>query len=366
MGLINKIEDKLGSHKNDTTTTDSKHSNSSGLNSSSDNYNTTTGSHNTGATGHQPGLSSGTGMGSSAGTTGGSSLRHPVQSAENEYGRSNAPGSYPTGSSGTGSHIPGTSNTGGSHVPGSSTAGYGGPGGISSRDHAGVGGYGTETHPSLREQERMGGAGYTGPASHTIGPHNSDTANVLDPRVQPDPRVQHGAHTTSGPHQSDLANRADPRVDSDRSNQHHYGRDAALAGGAGTAAAYGAEHHGHHDHHGSHTSPREPYDPYSSSGQRTAAQRQPEDEYGRTGHHTGGIGSRDREPSDLLPGHQAQNPGAIPTAGGATVGSSGYNSSHPGYDDGKKEAYRQSTMGGGPTTAGPHKNDMMNKLGKRA
>lgn len=346
MGLISKIEDKLGGHKNDASTTDSKHSNTSGLNSS-DKYNTTSGSHGhgtsaTGQPGHSSGgLSSGA-AGAGAGTGPGSSLRHPVQSAENQYGSSNT--------AGAGSHIPGTSGAGygsshtgaGSHIPGSGSttgAGYGGPGGISSRDHAGAGGYGTETHPSLREQERMGGAGYTGPASNTIGPHPTDTANVLDPRVRPDPQMQHGAHTTAGPHQSDMMNRADPRVDSDRSKEHHYGRDAALAGGAG-AAGYGA---GHHGTHGSHATPREPYDPYSSAGQRTAAQR---------------------EPADLLPGHQAQNPSAIPTAGGAPVGSSGYDSSHPGYDDGKKEAYRQSTMGGAPNTAGPHKNDMMNKLGR--
>lgn len=73
------------------------------------------------------------------------------------------------------------------------------------------------------------------PASKTIGPHSSNVANVLDPRVQPDPSKQKG-HTTTGPHQSDTLNRADPNVDE---KQHHYGRDAAIAGGAG-AAGYGA------------------------------------------------------------------------------------------------------------------------------
>lgn len=75
------------------------------------------------------------------------------------------------------------------------------------------------------------------PASKTIGPHKSNIANILDPRVQPDPAKQKD-HTTTGPHQSDMLNKADPRVD-DKAGQHHYGRDAAVAGGAG-AAGYGA------------------------------------------------------------------------------------------------------------------------------
>ncbi|KAL1592232.1 hypothetical protein SLS60_011309 [Paraconiothyrium brasiliense] len=111
----------------------------------------------------------------------------------------------------------------------------------------------------------------SGPASSTIGPHKSNVANVLDPRVQPDPALQkhhHAAPTvedpapsTVGPHKSDVANIVDPRVlpdpqkqkglskeqadkldpkaTEDASKQHHYGRDAAVAGGAG-AAGYGA------------------------------------------------------------------------------------------------------------------------------
>ncbi|KAF2010884.1 hypothetical protein BU24DRAFT_496060 [Aaosphaeria arxii CBS 175.79] len=102
----------------------------------------------------------------------------------------------------------------------------------------------------------------TGPASSTIGPHKSNVANVLDPRVQPDPALQkhHQSGSTTedpashtiGPHKSNVANVLDPRVQPDpakqkateptaqpATEQHHYGRDAALAGGAG-AAGYGA------------------------------------------------------------------------------------------------------------------------------
>ncbi|CAD0089751.1 unnamed protein product, partial [Aureobasidium vineae] len=92
-----------------------------------------------------------------------------------------------------------------------------------------------------------GGRTETDPASKTIGPHKSNLMNVIDPRVQPEPEKMKD-RTTAGPHQSDMMNRADPRVDSDLSkqNEHHYGRDAALAGGAGAAGIgayeYGKQH----------------------------------------------------------------------------------------------------------------------------
>ena len=46
--------------------------------------------------------------------------------------------------------------------------------------------------------------------------------------------------STTGPHSSNIANKADPTVDSDRSKDHHYGRDAGVAGAVG-AGAYEAE-----------------------------------------------------------------------------------------------------------------------------
>ncbi|RMZ70822.1 cell surface [Pyrenophora seminiperda CCB06] len=76
------------------------------------------------------------------------------------------------------------------------------------------------------------------PASRTIGPHSSNIANIVDPRVKPDPSKQKG-HTTSGPHQSDTLNRLDPKVNDKAGQEHHYGRDAAAVGGAG-AVGYGA------------------------------------------------------------------------------------------------------------------------------
>jgi hypothetical protein len=58
----------------------------------------------------------------------------------------------------------------------------------------------------------------TGPASKTIGPHSSNVANVLDPRVKPEPeKMKESEPITTGPHKSDLANIADPRIQSEPS-----------------------------------------------------------------------------------------------------------------------------------------------------
>lgn len=76
----------------------------------------------------------------------------------------------------------------------------------------------------------------TGPASKTIGPHDSNVANIMDPRVQPEPEKMKES-TTTGPYSSDMANKADPRVQADPAKETHYGRDAAVAGGVGAAGA---------------------------------------------------------------------------------------------------------------------------------
>ena len=172
----------------------------------------------------------------------------------------------------------------------------------------------------------------SGPAKSTIGPHQTDIANILDPRVQPDPALQkhhHAAPTaddpapsTVGPHKSDAANILDPRVLPDPQKQkahpkeeHHYGRDAAVAGGTG-AAGYGAyEAAKSYDEHPATqpttalenqrydptaTSTRDStlgtaqrtHDPASGSSQRTHDQDQkPEHHYGRDAAVAGGLGA---------------------------------------------------------------------------
>jgi hypothetical protein len=74
-------------------------------------------------------------------------------------------------------------------------------------------------------------------AHHTAGPHGSDMANKMDPRVDSDRDGSnrgmgtgmtgtHGSHTTAGTHSSDMTNKMDPRVDSDRSGDHHTGESS--------------------------------------------------------------------------------------------------------------------------------------------
>ncbi|KAF2443157.1 hypothetical protein P171DRAFT_487110 [Karstenula rhodostoma CBS 690.94] len=166
----------------------------------------------------------------------------------------------------------------------------------------------------------------SGPASSTVGPHKSNVANVLDPRVQPDPELQkhhHAAPTvedpapsTVGPHKSDVANIVDPRVLPDqqkqkavpeeeaRKQQHHYGRDAAVAGGAG-AAGYGAyevaKSYGEHPSTQPSASMNEQrYDPSArgahapgSTGTTTASATPSQDQhhYGRDAAVVGGLGT---------------------------------------------------------------------------
>lgn len=101
---------------------------------------------------------------------------------------------------------------------------------------AGLAGAGLATAGGLAYAGQRDDKPNTGPGSSTIGPHSSNAANVIDPRVQPNPSLQKD-HATTGPHQSDTLNRVDPKVD--KKADHHYGRDAAVVGGVG-AAGYGA------------------------------------------------------------------------------------------------------------------------------
>lgn len=123
------------------------------------------------------------------------------------------------------------------------------------------------------------GHGHT--TSPTSGPHKSSLMNKMDPRVDSDndgsrplgghvPGAQssgpthtsgtipvgagYGSPTTAGgPHTTNLANRLDPRVDSDRdgsalvgtSGIHHPGRDAAVLGGAAATGTAGYSASGH-------------------------------------------------------------------------------------------------------------------------
>lgn len=115
---------------------------------------------------------------------------------------------------------------------------------------------------------------HTGPAHHphgnttstNAGPHDTNTGNKLDPRVDSDrdgsrnygaaqtgPGGQINQHSTdaygqqstnAGPHSSNLANKLDPRVDSDRDGSRNYGAAQSGPGGAYNAQstdAYGQQ-----------------------------------------------------------------------------------------------------------------------------
>ena len=266
---------------------------------------------------------------------------------------------------------------------------------------------------------------YPAGGSTTAEPHSSNLANKADPRIDNDfdrsrntgtsgygssyPSGQSGTYpaggsTNAGPHSSNLANKADPRVDSDLDRSRntgtsgygsgasatpastHSGRDAALGAGTGAAAGgmtSGLSSHGpeswRHDH-GTHghqyegdpcgpgeTSAGGPHfvsgphatdtanrlDPHVSSGVGGSETRA-----GRHGEH-----SHRGEEAALAGGATAAGLSAhgtnrdhhSTTAGGSTdagLSSSGANTG-------------SSSTGPAPTTAGPHKSDMLNKMDPR-
>ena len=127
--------------------------------------------------------------------------------------------------------------------------------------------------------------GSTGPASHTLGPHSSNAANVVDPRVQPEPEKMKD-HKTVGPHKSDMLNKIDPRVDSD------------------------PRHHGYADRDPTHSNTHSAT--HSHNGNNRFESNALNDNGVQTGGFVGG------------PGVNLENSDSIPTAGGLPVGNEGH------------------------------------------
>jgi len=123
----------------------------------------------------------------------------------------------------------------GNRVPNTTSSGYGTQNSSTLGSASHTGGTSTGNH--------VGGTGFSGGISNSTnaGPHNSNLANKLDPRVDSDldhRGNQHGhstggvfgasgshatpgkgtAQNTAGPHNSDMLNKVDPRVDSDLDN----------------------------------------------------------------------------------------------------------------------------------------------------
>ncbi|KAF2674115.1 hypothetical protein BT63DRAFT_419425 [Microthyrium microscopicum] len=234
---------------------------------------------------------------------------------------------------GAAQHGPGAHNT--SHTGAGLGAGVGAGSHHTTGAHIGAG---TTHHAG-------DGLGHNTSSTTTAGPHSSNIANKLDPRVDSDRdgstnmgAAQHGpgAHNTShttgtglgagttggygsttggygstnaGPHDSNLANKVDPRVDSDRDGSRNAGAAAYGPGATNTGNTFGQGHTG--------------------VGAGTTG-------IGSTGHHAGhtaGVG-----------------------AGTTGLGSTGNYAGQGGLGSG---------TGPASNTAGPHKSDMLNKADPR-
>jgi len=242
-----------------------------------------------------------------------------------------------------------------------------------------------------------GQSGYTG-GSTNAGPHDSNIANKLDPRVDSDrdgSRTANqgygttgssttgygqsgytGGSTNAGPHDSNIANKLDPRVDSDRDGSRTanqgYGTTGSSTTGYGHQSGYtgGSTNAGPHDSNiANKLDPRVDSD---RDGSRTTNQYGTNQGYGTTGSSTTGYGhqsgytggSTNAGPHDsniankLDPRVDSDRDGSRTTnqygtnQGYGTTGSSGYGQS--GY-----------TGTSGSTTAGPHSSNMANKLDPR-
>ncbi|KAE8446283.1 hypothetical protein EG329_012369 [Mollisiaceae sp. DMI_Dod_QoI] len=122
----------------------------------------------------------------------------------------------------------------------------------SQKPSAETGGYGTgpttSGHHYGREAAVVGGVGAAGTAAYEDEKHHSGKHQTQDPNqlgkpgasaITGNPYPAKDATTTGN-----VAHKGDPTTDSERSKDHHYGRDAAVAGGVG-GAAYEADKYKH-------------------------------------------------------------------------------------------------------------------------
>nr|OQO25348.1 hypothetical protein B0A51_09921 [Rachicladosporium sp. CCFEE 5018] len=293
-----------------------------------------------------------------------SSIRNPVSSHQNNS--SSIPGSFPS-STGQGSHLAGHSGSHntkdptyqqgssglGSHSNNNNTTGLGSHESALGGNHSGTSGLGSHSNTagglgSRTNESGLGGShsGGTGLGSHNTqsgygqpaqagygtsqglgrddhvnrdGYGNNSSTSGRDGYGNTSSASGYGnnssstGQTTAGPHNSNMLNKLDPRVDSDNSK--------VGAGHPGLSST----------NHGS--------DQYGQQGQR--------------GHSSGVQG--------LVPGSHAENPSAIPTAGGERVGSTDTNAygGNSGYGStGYQSSHQQ-------TTAGPHDSNALNKADPR-
>ncbi|KAI1350992.1 hypothetical protein F5Y01DRAFT_284331 [Xylaria sp. FL0043] len=134
----------------------------------------------------------------------------------------------------------------------------------SDRDHRAAPGStvgGTHEYTSGNNYSHTGTTGVTGASTGAYGttgttgtaregPHSSNMANKMDPRIDSDRSGQRMGNTAGdqfgsgpegvhGPHSSRIANAADPRVDSDRDASRTVGNTYGSSGTHGTTGAHG-------------------------------------------------------------------------------------------------------------------------------
>lgn len=253
-GIVNKIKDALHKDHDSSSTT---HSSTTGTHGTTGTH--TTGTHGTTAT-HTTGThATGThGTTGSHGTTGGYGSTNAGPHDSNLANKADP--RVDSDRDGSNRHTTGT-HTGTGHNNLTGTTGHSTVSGVTSgrTDHTHVPAahgtpsgapYGTPTHGNT-----------------TAGPHDSNLANKADPRVDSDrdgsnlhsgtghSSTTHGTHGTSGlgssntygstnagPHNSNAANKVDPRVDSDRDGSNLHGATGHSSGLAGTHGTHSNTH----------------------------------------------------------------------------------------------------------------------------
>lgn len=263
-----------------------------------------TGSHSTSdPSGHHYGRDAALGAGT-VGAAGHAGSQYQKHQAGSDIGASNSTGTHQTSSGLTSGPAP---NTAGPHssdllnkldprVTANPTVAQGNPQAQSvlsqsDKSHAATGGYAAQPSSSHQKDYNYGkdAALAGGATSAFVGHHQGESA---------DPSRVHGASTTSqNPYSTGSTQRSTLDPTTERYKDHHYGRDAAIAGGAGTVAYAAGRHHDQGEStdpsrvHGASTTSQDPYS--TSSTQRSTVDpttdRSKDHHYGRDAAVAGGA-----------------------------------------------------------------------------
>lgn len=216
------------------------------------------------------------------------------------------------------------------------------------------------------------GTGTSHSATTTAGPHSSNVANKLDPRIDSDmdgsrnmgaasgatgtsaytgTGAHSAGHNTSsnhGPHNSNLANKADPRIDSDLSGTN----SAYTAGNAGTG--YGGTS-------GSTIQPGTTGSTTTPHNSSLLNKADPRVNTTTTTTHTGHTGTTGTHATH---GHHGTSGSVAADNHGARVGPTG-SAATGGVGHTGLSSHVTPGSGNAPNTAGPHNSDLLNKVDPR-